>query len=112
MTKIFLIVYIISISITMSVNKDNKYTFNLENFENTEFYGNIFIGSENKEMKAVFSTGTGLTWFPSIGCIECRNSTKFDTVKSTTFKSTKEYLSFGVNNILMSSMRRETFLDI
>jgi len=81
----------------VTTKKDSKFSITLENFKNVQYSGSIYAGSDQQEMKTIFSTGTGLTWLIGNTCTECRISTqKFDSTSSSSYRSLSDDMNYDV----------------
>ena len=100
---IFLIFAIFNRSIYSNVttNKDSKFSITLDNYNNIQYIGDIYVGSNSQEMRNIFSTATGLTWLTGNTCTDCRNITyKFDPESSSTFRDLSDNLNYSVKNFI------------
>lgn len=104
--KIFIVLYfLINISLiktedSVKIKKsEQKFSINLENYGNVQYYGKIYIGPQNQEINVIFSTGSNLTWLPGNNCNECRNSTtkytQYNLMNNKNFTET-EYIKYQV----------------
>jgi len=66
-------------------NNDNKFIVRLENYQHTQFYGPLYIGSTKQEMNFVFSTGTNDIWLFSSDCNNCNSNKLYKYDLSQTF---------------------------
>lgn len=83
----------------------------LINFHNSQFVGEVAIGSPPSKFKVVFDTGSSNIWIPSIKCEKdgCVGHKKFDSKKSISFKSSiKEngepiytYIQYGTGTCIL-----------
>jgi len=68
-------------------------TFNekLNNFGNTQYYGEISIGTPGQCFQVIFDTGSSIAWVPGEHCNSagCRAHKKFECEKSSTCQSTE-----------------------
>lgn len=113
-----------------AANGDKIYNERLNNFHNTEYYGEISIGTPGQCFKAMFDTGSSMTWVPGEECTTggCRNHQKFSCEKSSTCQPTdgavglkygtgqmngrvvKETFCFGCQDDSMC-LQQQTFLE-
>jgi hypothetical protein len=89
-----------------------KYSVVLENYGNIQYFGKIYFGSHNQEMKTIFSTGSSLTWIEGVDCNECRNATRYDNRNSNSYKNLSEQINYKVIIEINFSMQWETFQEI
>lgn len=61
----------------------------LKNYMNTEYIGEILVGSPPQKMHVVFDTGSANLWFPSARCSDaaCLAHSVYDSSQSKTYKS-------------------------
>lgn len=68
----------------------------LHNYQNLQYFGSIYVGSNFKKFSVIFDTGSNLLWLPSYKCHNCRDSErKFNNLNSETFQNknqTKEII--------------------
>ena len=58
----------------------------LYNFQNVQYFGYLFVGSDKQKFSVIFDTGSNLLWLPSIDCGSCRSFVnKFDYKSSSSF---------------------------
>jgi len=65
-------------------------TSNLTDFQDTEFYGPVSIGTPPQEFQVIFDTGSSNLWVPSQACNStkypaCATHNKYDSSKSSTY---------------------------
>ena len=39
-----------------------RFIMKLENFQNLQYYGKVYVGEDKKELDLIFSTTSGITW--------------------------------------------------
>jgi len=75
----------------------------LTNFGNTEYYGEISIGTPAQSFQVVFDTGSSITWVPGKDCQSagCRAHKKFDCQQSSTCQTTENAmkLTYGTGKM-------------
>lgn len=76
----------------VSGNVDASYTgaVPIKNFQDSEYFGPISIGSPAQTFEVIYDTGSSNLWVPSAKCDaskypSCANHTKYDSSKSTTY---------------------------
>lgn len=72
----------------VKTNTMQKNNIKLYNFKNTQYTGEIGIGSEGNPFKVIFDTGSANIWINSARChdVGCINHKQYDGSKSSTFK--------------------------
>lgn len=80
----------------------NDNSIPITNFEDTEYYGPISIGTPPKTFMVIYDTGSSNLWVPSVKCNgaifpACKNHTKYDSAKSSTYhpNGTRLLLPYG-----------------
>lgn len=85
------------------LNKNSFYLLNLANFKNTQYIGNIKIGSPSQTVKVIFDTGSSNFWVVSSRCKSrgCLIQQSFDYSKSNTYikNNEKVEVEFGSGTI-------------
>jgi hypothetical protein len=75
----------------------------LQNSDQVEYYGNIYIGTPPQKFQVCFDTGSGSLWVPSTKCTAsgCGSRIKFDEDASTTYKksSTPFFMQYGIGQV-------------
>jgi len=76
-------------------NGDKTYNEQLNNKHDTEYYGEISIGTPPQCFQVMFDTGSSMAWVPGTQCQTggCKNHKKFDCEKSSTCKPTDGFVS-------------------
>ncbi|KAJ3409276.1 Vacuolar protease A [Chytridiales sp. JEL 0842] len=61
----------------------------LTNFMNSQYYGEVTLGSPPQQFNVIFDTGSSNFWVPSTRCssVSCWLHRKYDAKKSSTFKA-------------------------
>ncbi len=80
-----LICYLVQFNSISAKNNDNKYIVRLENYQHTQFYGPLYVGSTNQEMNFIFSTGSNDIWLFSSDCENCNSNKLYKYDLSQTF---------------------------
>ena len=75
----------------------------LHNFRNTQYFGNINIGTPPQPFPVIFDTGSANLWVPGIDCFSggCLAHPRFDRTKSSTFSTSglPVWIKFGTGRI-------------
>ncbi|KAL0489225.1 cathepsin D [Acrasis kona] len=60
----------------------------LQDFSNTQYFGDIVVGTPGQTFKVIFDTGSSNVWVPSIKCrsIACLIHQKYESGSSSTYK--------------------------
>jgi len=58
----------------------------LYNFKDTQYYGQIAIGTPKQSFLALFDTGSSNLWVPSASCSNCGGHNKYDSADSSTYQ--------------------------
>ncbi|EKX71976.1 cathepsin E, putative [Theileria equi strain WA] len=112
------------IDASIDVNKENKNrtvpesSINLRqyllNFENSQYFGEIQVGTPPKNFVVVFDTGSSQLWIPSSKCLRngpngCQGHRIFDPSYSKTFEPMKKgkgivsaYIRYGTGECILS----------
>lgn len=53
-----------------SLGGEKKITRDLLNYYNVQYYGKLYVGSEETEMQLIFDTGSSWLWLPTKECKE------------------------------------------
>jgi hypothetical protein len=68
----------------------NATEIDLINYRNTHYIGYLAIGTPPKNFTFIIDTGSNWLWVPSSSCKTCHDSKKFDSAKSSSYKSSEE----------------------
>ncbi|CDW83892.1 eukaryotic aspartyl protease family protein [Stylonychia lemnae] len=75
----------------------------LQNYYNVQYYGKLFMGSQQEEMTLIFDTGSSWLWVPSQNCKDCHTKAKlYDTKKSYKYRqvgTTPLNVRYGAGNV-------------
>ncbi|KAK2196981.1 bifunctional Aspartic peptidase A1 family/Aspartic peptidase domain superfamily/Peptidase family A1 domain [Babesia duncani] len=84
----------------------------LLNFQNSQYFGEIYVGNPPNKFVVVFDTGSSQLWIPSTACksIGCKNHRQFDPSKSSTFEPFRDengevsnaYIQYGTGECVLS----------
>lgn len=86
----------------LAKNNDNKFIVRLENYQHTQFYGPLYVGSTKQEMNFVFSTGTNDIWLFSSECTNCNTNKAYKYELSQTFKNYTQSNFIQVSSLFFS----------
>ena len=65
-----------------------EHEVELENYLNSQYYGTLYLGSEQEPFEFIFDTGSPWLWTATHECGDgCHTSDLFDTSASSTFKA-------------------------
>ena len=102
-TKFLILFFTISYSSSSNLysnNTNNKFIINLENSENHQNLGRLYLGSNNQKVDMIFSTGSGLTWVAGKDCANCtkinNNGNVYDAKASNDFKNSSRIINYKV----------------
>ncbi|KAF7456227.1 putative aspartyl proteinase (eimepsin) [Cryptosporidium felis] len=80
----------------------------LKNFQNSQYFGKIQIGTPPREFVVIFDTGSSSVWIPSIECKHkgCEPHNKYDPSLSSTFQklgdgSMETYIQYGTGSCVL-----------
>lgn len=80
----------------------------LLNFHNSQYFGELRIGTPGKPFVVVFDTGSSTLWVPGAQCSAggCQHHSRFDVNQSTTFHALKtmedeEYIQYGTGACIL-----------
>jgi len=78
-----------------AANGDKVYSEKLNNIHNTEYYGEISIGTPGQCFQVMFDTGSSMAWVPGEQCQTggCKKHKKFECDKSSTCKPTDGFVN-------------------
>jgi len=97
---------------------DDPNVIPIKNYEDTEYFGPISIGTPPQKFMVIYDTGSSNLWVPSSKCNgnqfpACKNHTKYDANKSSTYVSApgRLILPYG-SGICAGLLARDTvYLD-
>ncbi|XP_011266630.1 lysosomal aspartic protease [Camponotus floridanus] len=101
----------------INFTKSNPSSQSLYNYLDSEYYGNITIGTPPQQFKVLFDTGSSNLWIPSILCstanVACALHNKYDSTKSRTYKvnNTICSLQYDITSIPFNSGSVSGFLS-
>jgi len=72
-------------SLIFTKNNDNKYIVRLENYQHSQYFGPLYVGSTKQEMNFVFSLATNDIWLFSNDCKNCNSNNLYKYDLSQTF---------------------------
>ena len=67
-------------------DKDDYRAFEISNFKNAQYYGNLYIGSNQDEHQFIFDTGSPYLWVASSDCKRCHTDELYQKDVSSSFK--------------------------
>jgi len=71
----------------------------MTDFQDSEYYGEIQIGTPPQKFQVIFDTGSGNLWVPSKGCASpgCKKHTTYDSSNSSTYQKNGQsfFLPYG-----------------
>ncbi|XP_044529385.1 renin-like [Gracilinanus agilis] len=104
------------------INKDENFLHNkifsvvLTNYEDTQYYGEISIGSPPQKFKVVFDTGSSDFWVPSILCSPfnkvCEFHNQYDSTISHTYKENESEFIIPYASGWVEGFRSQDILNI
>uniref|UniRef100_F6TIG0 renin n=1 Tax=Monodelphis domestica TaxID=13616 RepID=F6TIG0_MONDO len=104
------------------INREDNFLYNkifsvvLTNYEDTQYYGEISIGSPSQNFKVVFDTGTSDFWVPSILCSPfnkvCEFHNRYDASISSTYKENESELVIPYASGWVEGFRSQDILTI
>jgi hypothetical protein len=69
-------------------DQNNLAVVKITNYNNVQYYGKIYVGSNKQIFSVIFDTGSNLLWLSSKDCTSCRNYTqKFAYDESITYNN-------------------------
>eukprot|EP01115_Flamella_aegyptia_P008376 TRINITY_DN3492_c0_g1_i3.p1 TRINITY_DN3492_c0_g1~~TRINITY_DN3492_c0_g1_i3.p1 ORF type:complete len:371 (-),score=123.31 TRINITY_DN3492_c0_g1_i3:69-1040(-) len=87
----------------------NYYDEKLENSQDTGYFGDIFIGTPGQYFSVIMDTGSSNLWVPDTQCTDsgCAGKDKYDSSKSSTYKSNGEKITIQYGTGSMSGFLSE-----
>ncbi|KAK6589121.1 membrane bound aspartyl with a signal peptide plus transmembrane domain [Cryptosporidium xiaoi] len=82
-------------------------TQELKNYQNSQYFGKIQIGTPPKEFIVIFDTGSSSVWIPSVECKQkgCEPHNKYDPTVSSSFVPFKDnletYIQYGTGSCVL-----------
>mmetsp|Transcript_17739 Transcript_17739/g.12676 ORF Transcript_17739/g.12676 Transcript_17739/m.12676 type:complete len:245 (+) Transcript_17739:319-1053(+) len=80
---------------------DQVYEKELTNYFNVQYYGTLYIGSQLEDMTFIFDTGSSWFWAPTVDCLDCHKSEKYDPSLSSTYQKLSDtpiYVGYGTGS--------------
>jgi len=71
---------------------NNAFRFDLKNFRNLQYYGDISLGPKDQCFTAVFDTGSSDVWVPGADCrsSDCNGHSRFSCAQSSTCSNSNQ----------------------
>jgi len=73
----------------------------LYNFEDAQYYGQVYIGTPHQQFLVLFDTGSSNLWVPSSTCTNCGAHNKFTDADSSTYvaNGTSFFIEYGTGEL-------------
>lgn len=104
---VILIIFICTFNGIYFKNVDNKFIVRLENYQHTQFYGPLYVGSTKQQMNFVFSTGSNDIWLFSSDCKNCNSDKLFKYDLSNSFMNYTQ--SYFLQVIFINMFQNKNF---
>ena len=79
-------------SIDEFVDTTQSINVTLHNYNQMQYYGPLFIGSNKQQLNFIYDTGSSWLWVPKKDCEGCPSSNYFDSENSETYNPQDLYL--------------------
>ncbi|KAH8583135.1 membrane bound aspartyl with a signal peptide plus transmembrane domain [Cryptosporidium sp. chipmunk genotype I] len=94
--------------ITKSKYSEAMDSQDLRNYQNSQYFGKIEVGTPPREFVVIFDTGSSSVWIPSIECKHkgCEPHNKYDPKLSTSYQklgdgSLETYIQYGTGSCVL-----------
>lgn len=77
---------------------DDLPKVSIKDSDDSEYYGEVQIGSPAQTFKVIYDTGSSNFWVPSAKCTNCKaDGVKYDSTKSTSYKANGQtfFMAYG-----------------
>lgn len=94
--------------ITKSKYPETMNSQDLRNYQNSQYFGKIEVGTPPREFIVIFDTGSSSVWIPSVECKHkgCEPHNKYDPKLSTSYQklgdgSLETYIQYGTGSCVL-----------